>query len=318
MENRNSPDVLAIVESLLSSCRLCPHQCGVNRLAGETGLCRAGALPKVALASLHHWEEPCISGSRGSGTVFFSGCNLQCCFCQNQRISRQDFGESVAFARLAEIFLAQQRQGAHNLNLVTPTPYAPQIIAALELARKAGLTLPVVYNSSAYESPATIQSLHGWVDIYLPDYKYYSDALAVSLSGAPDYFSHATIVIREMLEQVGECEFSPDGLLRRGVLIRHLALPGQAKDSRRILAAIHDNFGKDSWFSLMNQYTPPVDAAMPLELERRLTAEEYDELIDVALSLGMENGFIQESGTASRKFIPDFNLDGITHGGASS
>ena len=318
MENRNSPHVLALVESMLSACTLCPHQCGVNRLAGETGRCRAGALPNVALASLHHWEEPCISGLRGSGTVFFSGCNLQCCFCQNQQISQQDFGESVSCERLAEIFLAQQTQGAHNLNLVTPTPYVPQIIAALDLARKAGLTLPVVYNSSAYESPATIQALRGWVDIYLPDYKYFSDAPAISLSGAPGYFAHATAAIREMQNQVGECEFTPDGLLRRGVLIRHLALPGQAEDSRRILAAIHDNFGKDSWFSLMNQYTPPVDAAMPLELERRLTEEEYEELIDFALSLEMENGFIQEAGTASEKFIPDFNLDGITHRGASS
>ncbi len=318
MENRNSPEVLAIVESMLSACMLCPHQCGVNRLTGETGRCRAGRLTRVALASLHHWEEPCISGERGSGTVFFAGCNLTCCYCQNQRISQQDFGACVSIERLAEIFLTQQTQGAHNLNLVTPTPYVPQIIAALELARKTGLTLPVVYNSSAYESPATIQALRGWVDIYLPDYKYFSDALAISLSGAAGYFAHATAAIREMLDQVGECEFWPDGLLKRGVLIRHLALPGQAEDSRRILAAIRDIFGKDSWFSLMNQYTPPVNAAMPLELERRLTEEEYEKLIDFALSLGMENGFIQEAGTASEKFIPDFNLDGITHRGASS
>jgi putative pyruvate formate lyase activating enzyme len=297
---------------------LCPHKCGVNRLAGETGRCRAGALPKVALASLHHWEEPCISGSRGSGAVFFSGCNLQCRYCQNQRISQQDFGESVSWERLAEIFLTQQTQGAHNLNLVTPSPYAPQIIAALELARKAGLTLPVVYNSSAFESPATLQALNGWVDIYLPDYKYFSDALALRLSGAPSYFTHATAAIREMQNQVGECEFTPDGLLRRGVLIRHLALPGQTEDSRRILAAIRDNYGKDSWFSLMNQYTPPADVAMPLELARRLTNDEYGELIDFALSLGLENGFIQESGAASEKFIPNFNLDGITYRGASS
>ena len=318
MENRNSPGILALVESMLSACTLCPHQCGVNRLAGETGRCRAGALPNVALASLHHWEEPCISGLHGSGTVFFSGCNLQCCFCQNQQISQQDFGESVSCERLAEIFLAQQTQGAHNLNLVTPTPYVPQIIAALDLARQAGFSLPVVYNSSAYESPATIQALQGWIDIYLPDYKYFSDELAVSLSGAPGYFLHASAAIQKMFDQVGECEFSPDGLLRRGVLIRHLALPGQAEDSHRILAAIRDNFGANSWFSLMNQYTPPADTAMPLELARRLTTDEYDELIDFALSLGLENGFIQEAGSASEKFIPDFNLDGILHKGEQS
>jgi putative pyruvate formate lyase activating enzyme len=318
MENRNSRDIWVRVESMLSACMLCPHQCGVNRLAGETGRCRAGRLTRVALASLHHWEEPCISGERGSGTVFFAGCNLTCCYCQNQRISQQDFGACVSIERLAEIFLAQQTQGAHNLNLVTPTPYVPQIIAALELARKAGLTLPVVYNSSAYESPETIQALRGWVDIYLPDLKYCSDELAVSLSGAPGYFSHAIKAIDLMRSQVGDCEFDEAGLLKRGVLIRHLALPGQAEDSRRILAAIRDIFGKDSWFSLMNQYTPPVNAAMPFELDRRLTEEEYEELIDFALSLGMENGFIQEAGTASEKFIPDFNLDGITHRGASS
>lgn len=306
----------ADLEKLLSACQLCPRQCGINRLTGETGFCRAGLLPRVALASLHHWEEPCISGVRGSGTVFFAGCNLACGYCQNQKISQQDHGISVSLERLAEIFLTQQTSGAHNLNLVTPTHYAPQIIAALDLARQSGFSLPVVYNTSTYESAETIHALQGWVDIYLPDLKYFSDVLALSLSQAPDYFPHAMNAIGLMQAQVGPAEFDRDGLLRRGVLIRHLALPGQAEDSRQVLAAIRNRFGSETWFSLMNQYTPPADAAMPMELGRRLNDGEYDELIDFALSLGLENGFIQEAGTASEKFIPDFNLDGVTKKGA--
>lgn len=302
--------------NLLASCHLCPRQCGVNRLAGETGFCRAGLLPRVALASLHQWEEPCISGTRGSGAVFFAGCNLACSYCQNQRISQQDFGAQVSIEQLAEIFLTQQTNGAHNLNLVTPTPYTPQIIAALDLARQSGFSLPVVYNTSAYESAETIQALQGWVDIYLPDLKYVSDALAISLSQAPDYFRHAMKAIELMQAQVGPADFGPEGLLRRGVLIRHLALPGQADDSRQVLAAIHERFGNETWFSLMNQYTPP-DAQQPLpQLHRRLSASEYDALIDYALSLGLENGFVQEDGSASEKFIPDFNLNGVTTKGA--
>ena len=304
-------------EKSLSACQLCPRQCGVNRLAGETGFCRAGLLPRVALASLHQWEEPCISGTRGSGTVFFTGCNLTCIYCQNQRISQQDFGDLISIERLAEIFLAQQMQGAHNLNLVTPTPYVPQIIAALDLARQAGLAVPVVYNTSAYESVETIQALQGWVDIYLPDLKYVSDVLALRLSQAPDYFFHAMNGIDLMQAQVGPAEFDRDGLLRRGVLIRHLALPGQAEDSQQVLAAIRTRFGSETWFSLMNQYTPPASPQPLPELHRQLSAAEYDTLIDYALSLGLENGFVQDDGSASEKFIPDFNLDGVTKKGAS-
>ncbi|MBV5337797.1 MAG: radical SAM protein, partial [Deltaproteobacteria bacterium] len=195
-------------------------------------------------------------------------------------------------------------------------PYVPQIIAALDLARQSGFALPVVYNTSAYESVETIYALQGWVDIYLPDLKYVSDALALSLSQAPDYFFHAMNAIGLMQAQVGPAEFDQDGLLRRGVLIRHLALPGQAEDSRQVLAAIRKQFGSETWFSLMNQYTPPASPQPLPELHRQLSAAEYDTLIDYALSLGLENGFIQEAGTASEKFIPDFNLDGVTTKGA--
>ena len=301
--------------SPLHSCRLCPRSCGVDRTAGQTGFCRAGALPRVALASLHQWEEPCLSGTRGSGAIFFSRCNLACVFCQNHPISQQDRGADISIDRLAAIFLEQQQRGAHNLNLVTPTPYVPQIIAALSLARESGFTLPVVYNTSAYDNPETIEMLRGWVDIYLPDLKYCNDALAVRYSRAPDYFSHALRAIDAMIRQVGNCVFDDEGLLQRGVLIRHLALPGQAEDSRRILRVIRETFGPDIWFSLMNQYTPQPGLVDFPELARPLTEVEYDGLIDFALSLGLENGFIQEGGAASESFIPFFNLDGVMTGG---
>ena len=296
--------------ALLRSCTLCRRRCRVDRLAGETGFCRAGLLPRVALASLHHWEEPCISGTRGSGTVFFSGCNLSCLYCQNVQISRQDHGTLVSVERLAAIFCEQQEQGAHNLNLVTPTHYVPQILDALTLARRSGFSLPVVYNTSAYETTETIAVLHGWADVYLPDLKYHDDSLAIAFSAAPGYFAQATTVIRAMLEQTGPPVFDGEGLLRRGVLIRHLALPGHSGDSRAVLSSIRDLFGAETLFSLMNQYTPPPDCADYPELTRTLTAEEYQDLIDFALSLGLENGFVQEEGTSAESFIPHFDLSG--------
>lgn len=305
------------MNSMLRACRLCPRSCGADRTGGETGFCRAGALPRIALASLHHWEEPCISGARGSGTVFFSRCNLACIFCQNHKISQDDQGADVSISRLAAIFLEQQDRGAHNLNLVTPTPYVPQTIEALRIARRSGFNLPVVYNTSAYETIETINALAGWVDIYLPDLKYHDNALATRYSQAPDYFDHALRAIGAMMEQTGPCVFDGDGLLRRGVLIRHLALPGHSADSRRILAAIRERFGPDTWFSLMNQYAPqPGSAAFP-ELRREITEDEYDELIEYALSLGLENGFIQEPGAASEEYIPIFDLTNVAARGES-
>lgn len=304
------------MSSILHFCQLCPRCCEVDRMSGEIGFCRAGALPRVALAALHHWEEPCISGVRGSGTIFFSRCNLACVFCQNQNISQADYGTDISIDRLAAIFLEQQQRGAHNLNLVTPTPYVPQIIEALYRARRSGFNLTVIYNTSAYDSVETIESLRGWVDVYLPDFKYFSEALAAGLSRAADYPHHALQAIRAMVAQTGECKFDGDGLLLSGVLIRHLALPGQAEDSRRVLESIHDAFGDSAWFSLMNQYTPqPFCNNLP-ELNRTLSNPEYDALIDYALSLGLCNGFIQESGSTSNRFIPDFNLSGVAGKGA--
>ena len=305
------------LDSMLCTCRLCPRLCGANRASGKTGFCHAGALPRVALASLHHWEEPCISGTRGSGTVFFSHCNLACVFCQNHEISQKYQGVDISIDRLAAIFMEQQERDAHNLNLVTPTPYVPQIIKALAIARRSGFDLPVVYNTSAYETVETIEALAGWVDVYLPDLKYHSNDLAVRYSRAPNYFAYALRAIQTMINQTGHHMFDNDGLLRRGVLIRHLALPGHSADSRHILAAIKDHFGPGIWFSLMNQYTPqPGTEAFP-ELQRRLTEDEYDDLIEYALSLGLENGFIQEPGAASEEYIPAFDLNNVAAKGGS-
>lgn len=296
---------------MLEACHLCPRHCGINRLEGQTGFCRAAALPRVALACLHHWEEPCLSGTKGSGTVFFSRCNLACRFCQNYEISQEGTGLEISVHRLAAIFCEQQNRGAHNLNLVTPTPYVPQILMALKSARDSGLSLPVVYNTSGYDTVETINMLSGWVDIFLPDLKFFSRSLSERYSLAPDYFDCAVAAIHAMIKQTGPCVFDSDGLLRRGVLIRHLVLPGQTADSRRVLAAIREQFGPDTWFSLMNQYTPQPAAMNFPELRRRVTAQEYSGLIDYALSLGLENGFIQESGTASDQFIPLFDLKGV-------
>ena len=308
MKKNDAPNFFS---PLLASCKLCHRRCGINRLAGEIGFCRAGILPRLALASLHYWEEPCISGSRGSGTVFFSRCNLACVYCQNHSISQEDQGIDVSVERLAEIFLELQQQGAHNLNLVTPTPYVPQIIAALSIARSSGLRIPAIYNTSSYETQDAVDALRGWIDIYLPDLKYCSDALAVRYSAAPGYFTHALQSIQIMRDQIGACRFDPDGLLQRGVLIRHLALPGHAADSRAVLDALRLHFGDSVWFSLMGQYTPQTGNAAFPELQRSLAEKEYSDLIDHALSLGLENGFVQEEGSASAQFIPAFNFKGV-------
>ncbi len=298
--------------SMLSHCRLCPRACGVNRLAGERGFCGvAGAEVLAARAALHFWEEPCLSGERGSGAVFFSGCTLRCCFCQNREISRGEAGAPVTVERLAEIFLELQQKGAHNLNLVTPTHYVPQIIAALKRAKAAGFSLPVVYNSSGYERVETLQLLAGLVDVYLPDMKYHSGTLAGRLSAASDYPERALAALDEMVRQTGAPAFDSDGMMRRGVIVRHLALPGQGRDSRAVLKTLLSRYGGKIWLSIMNQYTPPPFALDDEGLDRRLTRREYGRLIDYALRHGAENAFIQEEGTAEESFIPPFDLEGI-------
>lgn len=294
----------------ITNCNLCPRRCGVNRTM-SVGFCGAGDKVRIALVSLHQWEEPCLVGAKGAGTVFFSYCSLRCVYCQNHAISHGGQGVEVTTERLAEIFLEQQARGAATLDLVTPTHYVPQIIAALDIAKARGLTLPVVYNSSAYENVETIEALKGYVDIYLPDMKYMSAASGKEYSAAADYFAAASAAITCMVEQVGPVQFAVDGQLRRGVLVRHMVLPGHRHESMNIVKWLWETFGKTVQVSLMNQYTPMYKAAEHKPLNRRLTTFEYDSVVDYALQLGMENAYIQERRSASAEFVPDFNGAGV-------
>ncbi|MBQ5418893.1 MAG: radical SAM protein [Selenomonas sp.] len=294
----------------ITNCNLCPRRCGVNRTK-RVGFCGAGEKVRIALVSLHQWEEPCLVGEKGAGTVFFSYCSLRCVYCQNHAISHGGQGVEVTTERLAEIFLEQQARGAATLDLVTPTHYVPQIIAALDIAKARGLTLPVVYNSSAYENVETIEALKGYVDVYLPDMKYMSAASGGEYSAAADYFAAASAAITRMVEQVGPVQFTADGQLRRGVLVRHMVLPGHRHESMDIVKWLWETFGKTVQVSLMNQYTPMYKAAEHKPLNRRLTTFEYDSVVDYALQLGMENAYIQERRSASAEFVPDFNGAGV-------
>ena len=294
----------------LASCRLCPKECGVNRLAGETGFCGAGLQIRAARAALHHWEEPCLSGTRGSGTVFFSGCNLRCAFCQNAPISRGQAGAPITIERLTDIFFELRDQGAHNINLVTPTQYIPQITAALRAARDRGLDLPVVCNSGGYENVEALRLWEGLVDIYLPDLKFFSAAVSKKLCGAPDYFTKASAAIAEMFRQTGKPAFDGDGILTKGVIVRHLMLPGYLFDTRKVLDYLTRTYGNDIYISLMNQYTPP-SPARPNAPEHPLSPGHYDAMVDFLVDRGQENAYVQEPGTDSESFIPPFDLNGI-------
>lgn len=299
-------------ESLLSNCILCPRKCGVNRIDGQTGYCGMSAKLVVARAALHMWEEPCISGTTGSGTVFFGGCNLKCVFCQNYTIALGNCGKQITISRLADIFLELQAKGATNINLVTPTHYIPQIREALLLSKEQGLRLPIVYNTGSYESPKALQLLEGLVNIYLPDLKYYSAELSAKYSHATDYFEKASLAIFEMYKQVGQPVFEETtGMMKRGMIVRHLVLPGQTKDSKKVLRYLRETYGDNVYISIMNQYTPLPHVAQIPELNRRVTAEEYDKVVNFALQLGIENAFIQEGETAEESFIPPFNMEGV-------
>jgi putative pyruvate formate lyase activating enzyme len=299
------------VIDLLDSCKLCPRNCGVNRLKGQIGFCQSGIGVKVARVSLHHWEEPCISGARGSGTVFFSECNLKCVFCQNHSISHKGVGKEISIERLADIFIEQQQRNAHNINLVTPTHFVPQIIESIKIARNKGLLIPIVYNSNGYENMETIKALKGYIDIYLPDLKYYDDKYAVKYSKAPGYFEIASKAIKEMYSQIGEPEFDEAGMMKKGVIIRHLMLPGLMFDSKKIIDYIYKSFGNSVYISLMNQYTPVNNVDKYPEINKSLNPKHYDSLIDYCLNLGLKNAFIQDEGTVSESFIPDFDMRGV-------
>lgn len=307
----------------LSCCRLCPRNCGVDRTAGETGFCRSSSALTAARATLYFDEEPVISGQRGSGAVFFTGCSMRCLYCQNRSIARTEIGREISPQRLAEIFLELQDQKAENINLVTPSHFLPQIIPALEYARTHGLTIPIVYNTGTYEKAEAIRRLEGLVDVWLPDFKYFSPKIADAFSAAPDYFDRAREALAEMVRQCPQPLFSDgsstldevcdadDPLLVKGVLVRHLVLPGCTEDSKRILQYLHTAYGNQIFISLMNQYTPmPWTKYHPL-LSRPVSAEEYEELVDYAIDLGIENGFIQENGTVSVEYIPAFDGSGL-------
>jgi len=293
---------------MLEGCNLCPRNCNVNRSTGVLGFCNSNDKVKVAKVSLHHWEEPCISGTNGSGTVFFSNCNLKCVFCQNHLISSIGIGKELSVESLSGIFLEQQAKGAHNINLVTPTHYVPQIIEALKLSKSKGLNLPIVYNTNSYENIDTIRSLAGYIDIYLPDLKYFKDKYGIKYSGAPNYFMVASRAIEEMFSQVGHPQFDEKGLMKRGVIVRHLMLPGLLFDSKKIIDYLYSNFGESIFISLMNQYTPSHIVSNYPEINKTLNQKQYEALIHYCLDIGILNAFIQEEGTASESFIPDFNL----------
>ncbi|MBQ7942804.1 MAG: radical SAM protein [Lachnospiraceae bacterium] len=289
----------------MAACNLCPRGCNADRQQGKIGYCGVSGAIRVARASLHMWEEPPISGTNGSGTVFFTGCALRCVYCQNRKIALADLGETISVSRLAEIFLKLQEKQAHNINLVTPSHYVPQIVEALGKAKQQGLVLPVVYNTGSYEKVETLRMLEGLVDIYLPDCKYYNSELSARYSNAPDYFEVASAAIAEMVRQVGTPVFEGE-LLKRGVVVRHMILPGNTKDSKAVLKYLHDTYGDDIYISIMNQYTPLEAMKDYPEINRRITQREYKKVIDYALSIGIENAFIQEGETAKESFIPDF------------
>lgn len=292
---------------MLESCMLCPRNCKVNRHK-SVGFCGASDNVKLAYYSLHQWEEPVISGENGSGTVFFSNCNLRCLFCQNKKIStdRNSYGKEISNDKLKEIFLKLQDLGAHNINLVTPTHYVPQIIDVLKEVKNKDLKIPVVYNTSSYENVSTIESLNGLVDIYLADLKYFDEELGSKYSKCDDYFKYASLAIEAMYKQTGKFQIK-DNLLVSGLIVRVLVLPGHVEDSKKIIKYLYDTYKDNIIISIMNQYTPVCKIDAFPNLNRKLTDEEYDEVIDYACSLGIENAFVQEGETQSESFIPDFD-----------
>lgn len=290
----------------MSKCYLCPRNCGVDRSRGEVGYCKAVDDMVIARYSLHKWEEPCLSGDVGSGTIFFSYCNMKCCFCQNYEISSLHKGRIVSVEEFSDICLELQAKGAMNINLVTGCMYVPKIVLGLQLAKKKGLTIPVVYNTSSYENVDTIRMLDGLVDIYLPDLKYYSNQYGDKYSKCNDYFKYASMAIEEMYRQVGKIVIDDNGIMKKGMIVRHLLLPSLGDDSRKVIQYLYDKYGDKIIISIMNQYTP-IQKLEYQELNRTITDSEYDDMIDYAYDLGVRNAFIQEGGTQSESFIPDFD-----------
>ena len=292
------------------NCNLCGRACGVSRDSGEIGYCAAGCEPVAARAALHFWEEPPISGKRGSGAIFFSGCSLGCVFCQNAEISHGTVGKAMRAERLSSLCLSLEGQGAHNVNFVTPTHFMPSVKEAVALARARGLSIPIVYNTSAYDSAEALKEMEGTVDVYLPDFKYIRQDLAARYSGAENYPAVAKAAIAEMVHQQPRLEYDADGCLKRGVLVRLLVLPGAVANTKLSLRYLYEQYGDSVLYSIMRQYTPRERLAPPLS--RRVTDEEYEDVLSYALRLGMKNAFTQEKESAQKAYTPPFEtLEGI-------
>lgn len=293
------------------NCLLCPRKCGINRRTGQTGVCGVSSEIKVARAALHYWEEPCISGEKGSGAVFFSGCSLHCVFCQNREISDGKAGKIISKERLRDIFLELKAKGANNINLVTPGQYIPDIVWAVRDARRYGMELPIVYNTSGYENADELKQLEGIVDVYLPDFKYMDSALSAKYSRAKDYPSVAKQAISEMVrQQPGVVIDDATGLIQKGVIVRQLLLPGHVNDAKVILKYLHDTYQDSIYISMMSQFTPIALKDYP-EINRTVTRREYERLIDYAIKIGITNAFIQEGNVAKDSFIPAFDCEGV-------
>lgn len=299
-----------------NSCTLCPRKCKADRNAQKRGFCGAGALPRVARAALHFWEEPCISGVNGSGTVFFSHCTLGCLFCQNHEISHLGHGVEITEERLCDIFLELQKKEAHNINLVTPTQYAPSVISAIASAREKGLSVPTVYNCGGYESVETVRMLSPYIDIWLPDFKYFDSRAGEKYSHAQNYPETALAAIAEMVALSGPAVLNDDDMMTSGVMVRHLLLPGRLADSMKAVELLYDCFGDDIILSLMSQYTPPAGCGDEFnrkypELCRRVNSRHYDALVDFAAELGVNRCYVQNSLSASEQYIPVFDGEGV-------
>lgn len=296
--------------SLSNKCNLCPRNCNVDR-NNSLGFCKANNKIKVARCALHYYEEPSISGKQGSGAVFFSNCNLKCCFCQNYNISTKQKGIEISIDRLSEIFIELQEKGANNINLVTPTMYINQIKDAIVKAKNKGLKIPIIYNSSGYEKTESLKLLDGLIDIYMPDFKYYSNSSSFKYSKCKDYVENTKEAIDEMYRQVGKNKFNEDGNMIKGLIVRHLLLPNLEKETKEILKYLYNKYNNNIYISIMNQYTPLENVKNYPEINRKITQEEYNNIINYAIELGIENAYIQEDGTQSDSFIPEFDYTGV-------
>ena len=292
----------------LERCNICPHKCQVNRIKGQVGRCKSGNKVKIALYSIHNFEEPCISGKNGSGTIFFSNCNLNCVFCQNYEISQLGQGKEFEISELADIMIKEQEKGVENINLVTPTSYIIQIAESIKIAKGKGLKIPIVYNTNSYENIESLKLLDGLVDIYLPDLKYYYNKLGKRYSNVDNYFEIATNAILEMYRQVGNVQIDSNGILQKGVVIRHLVLPNHIENSKKVLKWIKENLDNKVFVSIMAQYFPTYKAKDIEKINRKLTKKEYQEIMEYVDSIGLDNGYMQELGEHEEEYVPKWNI----------